>query len=413
MAAAGGGAGGSSPSGAKTKRLKVAVIHPDLGIGGAERLIVDAACQLAAHGHDVHVFTSHHDKTRCFEETVSGPFPVTVYGDFLPRHVFYRFHAVCAYLRCIFVALCVLLWWPSFDVILVDQVSVVIPLLKLKASAKIVFYCHFPDLLLAQHTTMLRRLYRKPIDMIEEATTGMADLILVNSKFTAATFARTFRGLHARGIEPGVLYPAVSVEQFHEPHAYKLNFLSINRFERKKNLDLAISAFALLRSGDALQDATLTIAGGYDMRLKENVDYLEELKRLAVTEGVSGQVEFVTSCSTSERNELLSNCLCVLYTPTDEHFGIVPLEAMAAHKPVIACNSGGPVETVVNEVTGFLCDPSPAEFSKAMLKLVSDHDLALRMGKQARDHVVQKFSTKTFGDLLNSYVLNVYHERME
>jgi len=64
---------------------------------------------------------------------------------------------------------------------------------------------------------MLQRLYRKPIDMIEEATTGMANLILVNSKFTAATF----RGLHARGIEPAVLYPAVSVEQFHEPHAYK------------------------------------------------------------------------------------------------------------------------------------------------------------------------------------------------
>jgi alpha-1,3/alpha-1,6-mannosyltransferase len=48
-----------------------------------------------------------------------------------------------------------------------------------------------------------------------------------------------------------------------------LNFLSINRFERKKNLDLAISAFALLRSaawtipGDALQEATLTVAGVY------------------------------------------------------------------------------------------------------------------------------------------------------
>ena len=35
-------------------------------------MIVDAACQLAAHGHDVRVFTSHHDKNRCFEETVSG-----------------------------------------------------------------------------------------------------------------------------------------------------------------------------------------------------------------------------------------------------------------------------------------------------------------------------------------------------
>jgi alpha-1,3/alpha-1,6-mannosyltransferase len=55
--------------------------------------------------------------------------------------------------------------------------------------------------------------------------------------------------------------------------------------------------------------------GGYDKRLRDNVEYLEELKRLAVSEGVSGQVKFVTSCSTSERNELLSNCLCVLYTP--------------------------------------------------------------------------------------------------
>ena len=49
----------------------------------------------------------------------------------------------------------------------------------------------------------------------------MADLILVNSMFTAATFARTFCRLHARGIEPAILHPAVSVEQFHEPHAYK------------------------------------------------------------------------------------------------------------------------------------------------------------------------------------------------
>lgn len=89
--------------------------------------------------------------------------------------------------------------WPSFDVILADQVSVVVPLLKLKRSTKVykinfsrlfsrisvvfsltrylfsfqvVFYCHFPDLLLAQHTTLLRRIYRKPIDIIEELTTG-------------------------------------------------------------------------------------------------------------------------------------------------------------------------------------------------------------------------------------------------
>lgn len=69
--------------------------------------------------------------------TWAGIFPVTVYGAFLPRHIFYCLHAVCAYLRCIFVALCVLFLYPSFDIILVDQVSVVIPLMKLKKLSKV------------------------------------------------------------------------------------------------------------------------------------------------------------------------------------------------------------------------------------------------------------------------------------
>ncbi|KAI9195580.1 hypothetical protein LWI28_016280 [Acer negundo] len=373
-----------------SSKLNIAIIHPDLGIGGAERLIVDAAVQLASHGHNVHVFTAHHDKKRCFEETLDGTFPVTVYGDFLPRHIFYRLHAVCAYLRCIFVALCVLLKWSSFDVILADQVSVVIPLLKLKKSTKVLFYCHFPDMLLAQHTTLLRRIYRKPIDFAEEITTGMADMILVNSEFT------------------------VNVDQFGKPHSYKLNFLSINRFERKKNIDLAVSAFAMLQTleGDVfknhnLADVTLTIAGGYDKRLRENVEYLEELKSIAERSGVSSQVNFITSCSTTERNVLLSQCLCVLYTPKEEHFGIVPLEAMAAHKPVIACNSGGPVETVKNEVTGFLCDPTPQEFSLAMAKLIKDPEMAKTMGEEARQHVTQSFSTKIFGQHLNQFLVDI------
>jgi len=33
---------------------------------------VDAAVELASQGHKVHVFTAHHDKNRCFEETVAG-----------------------------------------------------------------------------------------------------------------------------------------------------------------------------------------------------------------------------------------------------------------------------------------------------------------------------------------------------
>ncbi|XP_024522119.1 alpha-1,3/1,6-mannosyltransferase ALG2-like isoform X1 [Selaginella moellendorffii] len=412
------------------RKLSVAICHPDLGIGGAERLIVDAALELKNNGHDVRVFTAHHDPRRCFEETVNGKdesfaffskvaprisflffqgsFPVTVYGDFLPRNVWNKLHAICAYIRCVFVAVCMVLFWPKFDVVLVDQVSAVIPILKIKRS-KIVFYCHFPDLLLAPHTTTIKKLYRKPIDWLEETTTGMADRILVNSNFTASTFARTFRKLHARGLRPSVLYPAVDVEQFASlPEKANVDglpaetpfFLSINRFERKKNVSLAVSAFDIVLSQIENTQVKLVLAGGFDRRVTENCEVLDDLQDLARKLGISERVLFLPSCSTQTRDELLGSCVCVIYTPSDEHFGIVPLEAMAAGKPVIACRSGGPMESVLHAKTGFLCDPKPAAFASAMLEFVRDPNLAKSMGSSARSHVRDRFSRQTFGSRL-------------
>jgi len=44
----------------------------------------------------------------------------------------------------------------------------------------------------------------------------------------------------------------------------------------------------------------------------------------------------------------------MLYTPENEHFGIVPVEAMYCGCIVLACNSGGPTESIVDAQTGFL-----------------------------------------------------------
>lgn len=54
------------------RSLRVAFIHPDLGIGGAERLVVDAAVGLEKLGHEVEIITSHHDPHHCFEPTRDG-----------------------------------------------------------------------------------------------------------------------------------------------------------------------------------------------------------------------------------------------------------------------------------------------------------------------------------------------------
>lgn len=61
----------------------------------------------------------------------------------------------------------------------------------------------------------------------------------------------------------------------------------------------------------------------------------------------------------------------------------VPLEAMAACKPVIACNSVGPVESIKNGETGLLCNPTPEEFSSAMARFIQHDKLAEQMGQSS------------------------------
>ena len=252
--------------------VRVAFIHPDLGIGGAERLVVDAALALKSRGHSVHLFTAHHDPRHCFRETADGTLEVTCRGDWLPRHCCWRGYALWAYLRMIYIAIYLVFFSSSeFDVIFCDQISACVPVLKW-SGAKVLFYCHFPDQLLTTRQSWLKKLYRWPIDRLEETTTGKAHEVLVNSNFTAQVFRATFRSL--LHVQPTVLYPSLNFSAFDRPQQSledvvppraKTVFLSINRYERKKSLPLAINAFSRLLSQlreEERSSVHLVIAGG-------------------------------------------------------------------------------------------------------------------------------------------------------
>ncbi|XP_070231654.1 alpha-1,3/1,6-mannosyltransferase ALG2 [Bos mutus] len=395
----------------------VLFLHPDLGVGGAERLVLDAALALQARGCSVKIWTAHYDPGHCFAE--SRKLSVHCAGDWLPRSLGWggRGAAVCAYVRMIFLALYVLfLGDEEFDVVVCDQVSACIPVFKLaRRRKKILFYCHFPDLLLTRRDSFIKRLYRAPIDWVEEYTTGMADCILVNSRFTAAIFKETFKSLSH--IDPAVLYPSLNIVSFDSaipeklddivPQGKKFIFLSINRYERKKNLTLALEALVKLRGRLTSQDwdkVHLIIAGGYDERVLENVQHYQELKQVVQQSDLGQYVTFLRSCSDKQKISLLRGCTCVLYTPSNEHFGIVPLEAMYMQCPVIAVNSGGPLESVVHSVTGFLCDPDPEHFSEAIEKFIHEPSLKATMGLAGRNRVKEKFSPEAFTEQLYQYV---------
>ncbi|KAL2157828.1 hypothetical protein VTH06DRAFT_5097 [Thermothelomyces fergusii] len=436
-------------AGDKRRGKTIVFLHPDLGIGGAERLVIDAAVGLQKRGHKVVIFTSHCDPAHCFDEARDGTLDVRVRGNTLvPPTIFGRFAILCAILRQLHLILRVAVLTRELaalapDAFFVDQLSAGLPFLKLASPgpgrAPVFFYCHFPDLLLARGRARLwKRLYRVPFDALERWSMGFADAIAVNSEFTRGVVARTWPGL-ARSRQLHVVYPCIDTTAVDggggiagekkkkegqavevEPLPWKQDgvVLSINRFERKKDVALAIRAFALLPA-ERRRGAKLVVAGGYDSRVAENVSYHAELAALADRLGLrhataktlvsalhvapGADVLFLLSVPAVLKEMLLRSARLLVYTPRDEHFGIVPLEAMLRGVPVLAADSGGPRETVVDGLTGWLRDPDrPEEWSAVMDRVLNDmpEQELRRMGAAGVERVKSRFAEAQMADRL-------------
>ncbi|CRK23020.1 hypothetical protein BN1723_012867, partial [Verticillium longisporum] len=436
------------------KKKSVVFFHPDLGIGGAERLVVDAAIGLQNRGHKVTIFTSHCDPEHCFEEARNGTLDVRVRGSWpVPPHIFDRLTILCAILRQLH-----LIWQVYLTGELgrlrptnffADQLSAGLPLLQwLYPDTPIFFYCHFPDLLLARgRDNFLKRAYRVPFDLLEQWSMGFAAVIAVNSSFTKKVAADTWPSL-AKRKDFKVLYPCIELDPTPpkpadaspetETSEKKIEvaaddavwsdeniILSINRFERKKDVALAIRAFAGL-SPSARKNVRLVIAGGYDLRSAENYEYHRELVALAKSLGlesvtaknvisalaVSPQIPvlFLLSVPSAFKDSLLRSARLLVYTPANEHFGIVPLEAMRARVPVLAANTGGPVETVVDGQTGWLRDPEDVQAWTTVMQSVlapgADAEMK-RMGAAGAERVRAEFGQEKMAESLEALLTGV------
>ena len=172
-----------------------------------------------------------------------------------PPNILGRFAILCAILRQLHLVLHILLDGELIglapDAFFVDQLSACLLILRLLVpNTRILFYCHFPDKLLASRQTWLKRTYRIPFDWFEAWTTGVADSLVVNSRFTRGVFEEAFPTLRHR--KPAVVYPCVDTRTSQEVTSDagqklwegKKVVLSINRFERKKGVELAVKAYA-------------------------------------------------------------------------------------------------------------------------------------------------------------------------
>jgi len=165
--------------------------------------------------------------------------------------------------------------------------------------------------------------------------------------------------------------------------------LTIGNLVSRKGQDMVIRALpAICRR---VPDLIYMIAGGGP--------YRGELEKLAMDLGVRDRVVFVGRVPDEDLPDLYALCEVFVMVSRErieendvEGFGLVLLEANACGKPVVGGRSGGVPDALADGVTGLLVDPSnPEEITEALARLLTDHDLATRLGEQGRLRVVHEF----------------------
>jgi glycosyltransferase involved in cell wall biosynthesis len=125
-------------------------------------------------------------------------------------------------------------------------------------------------------------------------------------------------------------------------------------------------------------DTVFIVAGGGD---------IEELKK------INSDVYFLGE--RSDIPKIMQDLDVFVMASRNEPFGLVTVEAMASGTPVVAANSGGTAEIIVDGVNGLLFPPEdPARLAQAVIKVLTDNKLAGKL-KAGGLNMAQKYDIET------------------
>ena len=123
----------------------------------------------------------------------------------------------------------------------------------------------------------------------------------------------------------------------------------------------------------------------------EDSAYYDQLRNDIATLGLRNRVTLLGRVGEKEKLRLYADCLAVLYPPSDEDYGYITLEAMLSSKAVVTCtDSGGPLEFVVDGVTGSVAAPEPEPLGRAMARMWENRAVAATMGKAGREYYLAR-----------------------
>jgi len=359
------------------------VVHYNLSIrGGAERVAVEIGNAVVKAGHELAFFTNFYDPETSFER-LHDLNVICVKGR---REVLGVFRAYLAF--------------SNLSKVLRTRIRLFQPDILVLSSGYYlaskfhpsIVYCHFPERHLVRNRSALRHLLHYPIDRSESRGFRAADIVLANSMFTAGTIKRSF------GIEACPVYPGVDTSAFKFSTSDDGYALTVSRICPYKNLEFLPRVYDILAAKGIR--IPLRVAGVLESRY---VKYFKILKKLWNEYGLDDLVLFTLNPKDEELSRLYQSCEIFLYPAVNEHFGLGPLEAMASGKPVIASDSGGPCETVIDKVTGERLPLDPYVWARTIEELHADNSMRLTMGLEGRKIVEKKFTWEHFHEEMGKY----------
>jgi len=240
-------------------------------------------------------------------------------------------------------------------------------------------------------TTPRRSLY----DMKEHASPGIKfispllvnrDQAMMKKVENIACISNTVRDRITRyyNRHSDVIYPCVHCEDYEwkEPHNY---WLSVQRVDKWKRVELQLEAFS------EMPDKWLIVVGPVYPRYQHLVEEAPD------------NVSFYGNIKEHALKKLYSHSKGVLCTSINEDFGIVPLEAMASGKPVVAVDEGGYRETVVDMITGCLVDADKYGIKEGIEDCPNYPEMCIEQA--------MKFDFPVFKDQLQERIRKVYMDR--
>lgn len=253
-------------------------------------------------------------------------------------------------------------------------------------------YCHTPMRFVWRYEDYVKResipmfmkgilpLMLEPIKKWDLQTADKVDFFVANSR----TVAKRIKNTYGRGSV--IINPPVDCGLFKPSNLDHDYFLVVSRLNTYKRIDIVVEAF------NKLELPLKIIGDGPDRR---------NLQRMA-----GPNIEFLGRKLDQELAKYMAQCRALIF-PGEEDFGIAPLEAMSAGRPVIAFRAGGAEETVLDGKTGIFFEKQSVE---SLVQAMKRFQFATFSKREIREHA-EKFDKKIFKQKIKNFVEQKFRER--